>query len=147
MEIGLMSDRAKISGLDVGANLLGSKYFPEDLVTTCKAYDPKGILLGTSPLPKLPLADEERSRLTQVLASRGCLGGKKLLLCSGKEDKLVPYANTAPMARLLEDIGGVDMEDKVYEGVGHSFSAGMVEDAVKFLVKAVEDGPRERAKI
>lgn len=147
MEAGLMGDRAKNSKLDYGENFLGSKYFPDDLVATCKSYDPKGILLGTSSLPSLPLVDDERSRLSQILSSRGCLKGKRLLLCSGGEDKLVPYVNSAPMVRLLEDVGGVDVEDKVYEGVGHSFSAGMVEDAVRFLVGAVEDGPREKAKI
>lgn len=143
-----MSSRAKKAGLDCGdGGFLGSRYFPEDLVTACAKHDPKAILFGDAPLPTPPLPQGDRARLAKVLGARGLVGGKKLLLCSGADDKLVPYANGAPFVRLLEDVGGVNVEDKLYQGVGHSFSSAMVEDAVRFLVDAVQNGPRERARI
>jgi hypothetical protein len=145
--LGLMSARAKNSDLDCGNDFLGSKYFPSDLIGTCKAYDPKGLLFGSDALPALPMSDKERSRVAEILASRGCIRGKKLLLLSGADDKLVPHRHTVPVVKILESIGGVDVSDKLYEGVGHAFSGDMVEEAVRFLVSAVEKGPREKAKI
>ncbi|EEU45227.1 uncharacterized protein NECHADRAFT_41099 [Fusarium vanettenii 77-13-4] len=142
----LMSDRAAIAKLDCGANFIGSKYFPNDLVKTCLRYDPKALLFGTSPI------QSDQPRLKSTLDAR--VKEKRLLLCSGAEDVLVPYANSRPLATLLKDAvreggwydGGFVLEDRVYEGVGHRFSAAMVEDAVKFLVDAVQRGPRGRGK-
>lgn len=151
-----MRDRAKTSNLDLGegGKLLGSKYFPSDAAATCARYDPRGVIFGAdeSLLPEAPLPEAERERIRSILRERGCLpsaeGGraKKLLLCSGANDKLVPYANAVPFIRLIQDVGGVDLDDRLYEGVGHAFSAGMVEDAVKFLVDAVA-GTADKSKI
>ncbi|KAF7545805.1 hypothetical protein G7046_g9472 [Stylonectria norvegica] len=148
----LMSDRAKASSLDCGDTFLGSKYFPPSLINTCKTHDPKALLFGLAPTPDvLPLPPAEQARLRSVFDAR--IRGKSLLLCSGAEDELVPYANSRPLVRVLKDAvggwygdGGVVVDDRVYEGVGHRFSKGMVEDAVDFLVEAVERGPRERSK-
>lgn len=144
-----MSDRAKIANLDCGDAFLGSKYFPPDLITATLAHDPKGLLAGTSPLPGPPLSTAEQARLRPILDSR--VGGKRLLVCSGSQDKLVPCANSRSVVALLRDAvdgwyaeGGVTVDDRVYEGVGHSFCAEMVEDAVGFLVDAVAEGPRKR---
>ena len=55
-----MKDRARKSGLptfkaeDSGASFLGSPDFPPDLVRTCLANDPKGILFGTNEVPESP---------------------------------------------------------------------------------------------
>lgn len=91
--------------------------------------------------------------MRDILDSR--IRGKRLLVCSGANDRLVPYANSQPFLTLLKDAldgwysdAGVVLEDRVYEGVGHSFSKDMVQDAVAFLVNAVAEGPRRsRAKI
>ena len=143
----MMRARARNQHLDCGDEFFGSKYFPNDLVGCCKSHDPRGLLFGTSALPSKPLTPAERSRIAQILAARGCLRGKKLLLLSGADDKLVPHSFTTPMVKLLEEVGGVDVSDKLYKGVGHAFSADMVREAVRFLVGAVEQGPRERSKI
>ncbi|KAM0432271.1 hypothetical protein ACHAPT_004811 [Fusarium lateritium] len=143
----LMSDRAAIAKLDCGDNFIGSKYFPDDLVKTCLSYDPRALLFGTSPV------QPDQARLKPILDAR--VRGKRLLLCSGGDDVLVPYANSRPLATLLKEAAGergwydgsVVVEDRVYEGVGHRFNAAMVEDAVRFLVDAVERGPRGRGKI
>ncbi|KAH7148395.1 Alpha/Beta hydrolase protein [Dactylonectria macrodidyma] len=150
--MGLMEDRASSTGLEYGASFLGSKYFPPDVVATCLAQDPKAVLFGTSAVPPAPLMTSERSRLRPLLDSR--VRGKRLLLCSGAEDTLVPYANGKPVIDALKDAvgdeagwyreGRVVLEDRVYEGVGHRFSKDMVLDAVRFLVDAVEAGPRGR---
>ncbi|KAM0337240.1 hypothetical protein ACHAPQ_003340 [Fusarium lateritium] len=150
---GLLSDRAAQAKLDCGAAFVGSKYFPKDLTQTCKSHDPKALLFGTSPIPSSPLSATEQARLKTILDER--IRGKKLLLCSGGDDALVPYAKTKPFATLLKEAvgeqgwyrdGGVEMDDRVYEGVGHKFSVDMVEDAVRFLVNAVEKGPRGKSQ-
>ncbi|KAJ3529276.1 hypothetical protein NM208_g9838 [Fusarium decemcellulare] len=151
--MGLMSDRAGLAALDCGSSFIGSKYFPHDLVKTCLGRDPKALLFGTQSVPSSSLPAAEQARLKSVLDAR--VRGKKLLLCSGAEDALVPYANSRPLLKVLKEAvgeggwykdGGVVLDDRVYEGVGHRFSAAMVEDAVKFLVDAVEKGPRGKIK-
>ncbi|KAG9255722.1 Alpha/Beta hydrolase protein [Emericellopsis atlantica] len=144
--MGLMGDRAKRSDLDCGENFLGSQYFPRDLILVCEAHDPKGILFGTAALPSLPLSPEEKTRLRETLQSRGCLQGKKLLLCSGADDRLVPHRNSKRMVQILKELE-IDVDDRVYEGVGHAFSADMVQDAVAFLVQAVADGAQQNSRL
>lgn len=144
-----MSDRAKTSKLDCGDSFIGSKYFPPSLVETCTQNDPKALLFKTQPLPTLPLSTQEQARLRHIFDSR--IKGKRLLLCSGGADELVPYANAESFVKVLKDaVGGwyqdgrVVVDDRVYEGVGHRFNKDMVEDTVKFLINAVEAGPRKR---
>ncbi|KAF5018908.1 hypothetical protein F66182_9103 [Fusarium sp. NRRL 66182] len=147
----LLSDRAAQANLDCGAEFVGSKYFPKDLVETCALHDPKTLLFGTSPIPS-SISTAEKTRLGAILDAR--VRGKKLLLCSGGDDKLVPYANSKPFATFLKEAvseggwyeGGAEVDDRVYEGIGHKFSADMVEDAVRFLVDAVEKGPRGKGQ-
>lgn len=128
---------------------MGSKYFPADSIATIRKTDPKGILFGTGPIPSLPLSSAEQDRLRAILDGR--VRGKKLLLCSGGADDLVPYAHSQSFIRLLEDAaggwyadGGIEVDNRVYEGVGHKFAADMVNDAVAFLMRAVAEGPRHR---
>ncbi|KAK1479903.1 hypothetical protein CCUS01_00457 [Colletotrichum cuscutae] len=143
-----LSKLATFSAQDNGASFLGSRDFPPDLVASCLRHDPKGILFGTGAVPtpdSLTTEDnaEEQKRLRGVLDGLR-LHGKKFLVCSGGEDKLVPYAMSAPFLEFLTAAtgtwyrdAGVEVENKVYEGVGHAFSEGMVEDSVRFLVDAV----------
>ncbi|KAL0778267.1 hypothetical protein CaCOL14_005920 [Colletotrichum acutatum] len=165
----LLSDRARLSKLatfsaqDNGASFLGSRDFPSDLVTSCLRHDPKGILFGTGAVPEpgslTTENNEEQKRLRGVLDGLR-LHGRKFLVCSGGEDKLVPYAMSAPFVEFLTAAtgtwysdAGVEVENKVYEGVGHAFSEGMVEDSVRFLVDAVAGkdaggaGAGEKSKI
>lgn len=143
-----MSSRAEQAKLETGGSFMGSKYFPQSLVETCLANDPKGILFGTQPLPSLPLSSSEQGRLREILDRR--VRGKKLLLCSGGDDKLVPHANGKPVIDILKDASSsgwykeTSVDDRVYAGVGHSFSKDMVGDAVQFLVEAVARGPRDK---
>lgn len=148
-----MSGRAAGSKLDCGADFIGSKYFPKDLIDICSKHDPKAICFGTAPIPS-SLSSAEQTRLRAILDER--VKGKKLLLCSGGDDELVPYANTKEFSTLLKEAvgekgwyrdGGLEVDDRVYEGIGHKFSPKMVEDAVQFLVNAVEKGPRGKAHV
>lgn len=149
-----MSNRAEISNLEDGnTTFLGGKFFPQDLINTCLARDPKGILFGPSNngIPSLPLSSTEQGRLRTILDDR--IRGKKLLLCSGGADPLVPYDQSIPFLEVFKDAvtgwyadGGITVDDRVYEGIGHKFSADMVTDAVMFLVNAVAEGPRRKAE-
>lgn len=149
-----MRERARKSKLetwkaeDKGASFLGSKDFPPDLVATCLKFDPKGILVGTGSIPAS--LDGSEDAIKKVLDER--LVGKRLLLCSGADDRLVPYAKSEKFVRLLEDANktwyggsGFVLESKVYDGVGHSFSVAMVKDALRFIVEALVAKDRDMA--
>ncbi|KAL2266277.1 hypothetical protein VTJ83DRAFT_5629 [Remersonia thermophila] len=156
----LLTDRARLSKLstfsasDAGASFLGSKDFPPSLVESCKAHDPKGILFGTSPIPDPDggpggATAEQAAAAQKVLRER--LAGKKLLLCSGGADKLVPYRCSEPFMKWLKRAAaseGVLVDDRVYPGVGHVFGADMITDAVRFVVDAVAsaDGSSEETR-
>ncbi|KAH6630863.1 hypothetical protein B0J18DRAFT_114433 [Chaetomium sp. MPI-SDFR-AT-0129] len=149
----LMADRARLSKLptysaqDAGASFLGSRDFPPSLIQASQKYDPKAIFFGIDPIPDLssnstPSSNDETSRQRQILHTR--LANKKILLCSGAIDKLVPYRFSEPFVRWFKQATGVwwpeegvEVEDRVYEGVGHAFSAEMVRDAVQFVVGVV----------
>jgi hypothetical protein len=149
--LALLSNRARLSkretfkAQDEGSSFLGSKDFPRDIVRACLRYDPKGILFGTEAVQE-PESEEEKRRLKGLLDAR--IKGKKVLVCSGGDDKLVPYAMSKPFVGLLERAvgtwyadGGVTVVNKVYDGVGHAFSEGMVEDATAFLIEEIASAP------
>ncbi|PMB72157.1 hypothetical protein BM221_002257 [Beauveria bassiana] len=147
--INLMSSRAAAGNLVAkGSSFLGSRHFPASLVRICAAHDPKAMLFGTEPVPGLPLGDADRDRVRQVL-DRHRVAGKRLLLCSGGRDKLVPYAVGQSTVDVLKDASeswypGISVDSRVYKDVGHAFGKDMVTDAVAFLVDAVARGPREK---
>jgi hypothetical protein len=133
-----MSDRARLSKRKIftssnGAGFLGSKDFPNALVDSCKKWDPKGILFGTSEITTKP-----SDQLRQSFDSK--LRGKRILVCSGGADKLVPYHCSEPFLKFLKDAtggwykeGGLYVEDNVYPGVGHAYSTEMVKDTTRFV--------------
>lgn len=153
--MGLLSDRARLSrretfrAEDGGSSFLGSRDFPRDLVRACLRHDPKGILFGTGGVRDRGPEEKdegERDRLRGLLDAR--VRGKKVLVCSGGDDKLVPYKASAPFVGFLERAaetwyadGGMVVVNKVYDGVGHVFSPAMVEDAVAFLLNEVAAAP------
>lgn len=121
---------------------IGSKDFPPELVAACEKYDPKAMLFGTASVGGTP--EEARAALEKKVGSR--LDGKRFLVCSGEDDKLVPYARgkafiewfmqTAESWRKDHD---VSIENTVYPGVGHWFDEKMANDAIRFIVSHVED--------
>ncbi|KAH8902610.1 hypothetical protein BR93DRAFT_981961 [Coniochaeta sp. PMI_546] len=142
----LMRNRARLSKLatysndDGGASFAGSKDFPLALVEACKKLDPKGIVFGTSAVPAPGTTSEaEQKQLRAILDEK--VKGKKFLICSGADDKLVPYRCSQPFLDWCKDAirtwyadGNLYVEDNVYAGVGHTFSAEMVKDAIRFVV-------------
>ncbi|KAI8194556.1 hypothetical protein KHU50_011533 [Colletotrichum sp. SAR 10_65] len=151
------SKLATFSAEDAGASFLGSKDFPPDLVAACLRHDPKGILFGTGPMPTSAVSEAaEQQRLRGLLDAR--VRGKKFLVCSGGDDKLVPYSKAKPFVDFFQEATrtwyadrGVVFENIVYEGVGHAFSEGMIEDSCRFLLDVVngaaEKGAESRSKI
>jgi hypothetical protein len=147
-----MSDRARLSKLQTyissnGANFLGSKDFPSALVSSCKKWDPKGILFGTSETTSGP-----SEQLRQLLDLK--LKGKRILVCSGGADKLVPYHCSEPFLKFLKDAtggwykdGGLYVEDNVYPGVGHAYSEGMVKDTTRFVSDTLAGGLRPTSNL
>lgn len=137
-----MSDRARLSKLPTytssnGANFLTSKDFPQALISSAQKYDPKGIVFGTSDVNSNP-SQSEQKRIREILDAR--LKGKRILVCSGGDDKLVPYHCGKPFMEFLRSAstgwykdGNIQVEDNVYPGVGHAYSEGMVRDTVRFV--------------
>lgn len=141
-----MSDRARLSKLstfaaeDNGASFLGSHDFPAGLVDSCSRLDPKGIVFGTASAA-WPASEADQLQTRQTL--RAAVAGKSFLICSGADDKLVPYRCAEPFLNFFKRAAtqwsdvGFSVEDNVYPGTGHVFSAEMVRDAVRFIVDAV----------
>jgi len=140
---------------DGGASFLGSSDFPPSLVGACRRFDPSGILFGTGRPVWTPPADggdgahAERLRLEAQKIS-----GKRFLVCSGADDKLVPYGCSEPLLAYLKTAAkefptlNLTIQDNIYPGVGHVFSKEMVTDAVAFVVESVstlcaERGPED----
>lgn len=158
----LFTDRARKSKLatwkaeDNGRSFLGSKDFPPSLVAMALKCDPKGILFGTgevaNPTGASDDATAERARLRRILDER--LRGKRILLCSGADDKLVPYECAEDMVDFLRTAsetwyrdGDLVVDNRVYDGIGHVFAAPMIQDAVRFLTDTVaefDDAVNER---
>jgi pimeloyl-ACP methyl ester carboxylesterase len=135
------SKRSSFKAEDSGATFVGSKDFPNGLVASVLRLDPKGILFGMDSVVKSP-PEEDREALRRELDSR--IRGKKFLVCSGADDKLVPYGSSAPFLDFLAEAnrtffaeGNVYLRNKVYAGAGHTFSPAMAEDAMSFLVRVV----------
>ncbi|KAK3903103.1 hypothetical protein C8A05DRAFT_33184 [Staphylotrichum tortipilum] len=157
----LLTDRARLSKLatystaDSGASFLGSADFPPSLVASCANFDPKGIFFGPAAVPTGHAAPDAAVR--HVFRER--LRGKKFLLCSGGDDKLVPPRCGEAFVGWFKKAAGewfreerVEVDERVYAGVGHAFSAEMVVDAVRFVVEVVggaenAGGEEGRAKI
>jgi hypothetical protein len=137
-----MSDRAKLSKLETyissnGADFLGSKDFPKALISSVEKWDPRGLLFGTAEINPNP-SEKEQARLREILDSK--IKGKRVLVCSGGDDKLVPYNCAEPFMKFLKNAtcgwykdGNVYVEDNIYPGVGHAYSEGMVKDTTRFV--------------
>ncbi|PSR80564.1 hypothetical protein BD289DRAFT_346395, partial [Coniella lustricola] len=158
----LMADRARLTKLasydpeTKGAGFLGAAQFPPALVAQCARFDPKGIVFGTRDVPRLNTnssegvaADndkehqqQERERIRGVLDKH--VRGKKLLMCTGGDDKLVPWRCSEPFTDWFVDAaqtwyadGGLSVDNRIYPGRGHECSTEMVQDAARFVCEVV----------
>ncbi|KAI1308506.1 hypothetical protein F5Y03DRAFT_90597 [Xylaria venustula] len=142
----LMRDRARLSKLetftvDQGVSFLGSKDFPQALIRAVEKFDPKAIVFGAGEVStEPPVSDQDRLRV--ILDSR--IRGKKFQILSGGADKLVPYKAGQDFLEFFKNAtngwykdGNVHVEDNVYPGIGHEFSAEMREAAVRFVLDTV----------
>ena len=153
----LMSDRARKSKLKSwtssdppGSQFFGSPDFPQALLDTVELYDPASMLISV--LDKndedrlSSLSDAERERLKPIMEER--LGGRKILNMAGRSDKLVPYACGEPYLKFLKSAiapgswfsdKGTQLEDIVFDGVGHEFTPAMKARAVDFISDFLAD--------
>ncbi|KAG0645182.1 hypothetical protein D0Z07_9267 [Hyphodiscus hymeniophilus] len=152
----VMTDRARLSKLRSytkadGAEFLGSTDFPNALVASVKKWDPRGILFGTSDIQPYP-SESEQKYLRDILDAK--IKGKKVLVCSGGADKLVPYHCAEPFMGFLKNAtsgwykdGDVYVEDIVYPGVGHAYSSGMIKDTTRFVSDILAGSSTKASKI
>jgi pimeloyl-ACP methyl ester carboxylesterase len=157
----LMSDRARLSKLETwtkskppGANFLGSKDFPHGLIEALERYDPAGMLLGVrdrdeSFYDREPTEAEKKEILPLMEKT---FRGKRLLNMAGGADKLVPYECGEPFLRWLKKStaadgwfahGDVVVEDKIFDGVGHEMSSGMVPELHRFILETLDQASPE----
>jgi len=154
LRLGVMTDRARLSKLETytssnGVSFLGSKDFPKALISSVQKWDPRGLLFGISDIEPFP-SKTEQVRLRQILDSK--IKGKQILICSGGDDKLVPYHCAEPFIKFLKNAtsgwykdGNVYVEDNVYPGVGHAYSEGMVKDTTRFVSDVLARTPPKPA--
>lgn len=150
--VNLMSDRARLSKLPTwtnssprGSQFLGSKDFPPGLVEAVATWDPAGLLMGTArgEPGRKEISTFSKDAVARLMPTmKSCLQGKRILNLAGGADKLVPYRCAEPFLAWLKTAiakdgwfrdGGVQLEDIVFEGVGHEMSQGMVEEVLRFL--------------
>lgn len=124
-----------------GAGFLGSKDFPPALVSQCARFDPKGIVFGTDDVVEEP-SESQQAQLRQILDKH--VKGKRLLMTTGGDDKLVPWRCSKPFTNFFTKAAegwykdsGLVVDNRIYAGTGHECSPQMVVDAVKFVVEVV----------
>ncbi|MCJ1326387.1 hypothetical protein MMC10_003051 [Thelotrema lepadinum] len=155
----LMKDRARLTKLrswtetpSPGSAFVGSRDFPPDLVAAVEAYDPAGLFLGliaqrSSESYTREPSDEEKKTLIPLM--RQTLQGKRILNLSGKEDKLVPYAQSQPFLDWLKNAtcdgplgwfgnSEIVLRDLIFDGVGHAMTPAMVDEAINFIAESLE---------
>lgn len=156
-----MTDRAQLTKLasyqkssPQGGNFLGSKDFPQTLLTAVEKHDPASMTLAvglSDPKARDFFAREpnqaERDKLRPFLYE--ALSGKRLLNMSGGKDKLVPYRCSHAYVQWLENsvassgwLSNLDflMENIIFEEVGHAMSAGMAKTLDRFIVETLSKG-------
>ena len=153
----LMGDRARKSKRQTwtstkppGAQFFGSSDFPQGLLDTVELYDPASLLISVldkndeDRLSKI--SEAEKERLRPIMEAR--LGGRRILNMAGGSDKLVPYVCGKPFLDFLKNAiapggwfsdQGTQLEDIVYDGVGHEFTSAMKERAIKFISDILAD--------
>ena len=121
--------------------------------------DPKAIFFGTSDVVQAPSPAAAAATTTdeaaqsrahqQILHDR--LRGKRFLLCSGATDKLVAYERGEAFLTWFKDATGsrfrdegISVDDRLYPGVGHTFSAEMIVDAVEFVKEVVASADQQQ---
>ncbi|KAF7929660.1 hypothetical protein EAE99_004564 [Botrytis elliptica] len=155
----IMTDRARLSKRPTytstsppGISFQGSKDFPPALIRSLQKWDPASILFGSTPIPSSsPASPPAPSLYTPTLTQK--LSHKRILVCSGADDKLVPYHCSAPFLHFLKKAsdphtgwwkeGDLFLDDRVYPGVGHAFSKDMLGDTVKFVNETLAGKMRE----
>ncbi|RKF73708.1 putative alpha beta hydrolase fold-containing protein [Golovinomyces cichoracearum] len=144
----LMSNRAQRSGREsAGPNFLGSPDFPKSLMEVVQKRDPRGIFFGFEEVALDP-SDDDKKKLRDVLDSK--LRNKRILLCSGKNDNLVPYRCAEAFLAFLKNAstrwysdGNFHIDDRIYPGIGHTFSDDMLRDTVQFVIDTLNEGDGE----
>ena len=153
----LMGDRARKSKLKTwtssnppGSQFFGSPDFPQALLDTVELYDPASMLislLDKNDEDRLSnLSEAEKQRLRPIMEDR--LSGRKILNMAGRSDKLVPYVCGEPFLQFLKSAvapgswfsdQGVQLEDIVYDDVGHEFTPLMKDRAINFISDVLAD--------
>lgn len=136
----MLKDRARLSKRSTaGASFLGSSDFPAALVAQAAQFDPKAIVFGTADVP-VPSDDDSTRNILDAHVR-----GKRFLLCTGGDDKLVPWRCSEPFTRWFMNAAetwykdsGLRVDNRIYAGKGHECSDEMVLDAVRFLVAEVK---------
>ena len=155
--ITLMTNRARLSKRKAwlessppGATFLGSEDFPPGLIEAVERYDPAGLLLGevserSNESYEREPSEKQKIRLMPIMKSS--LQGKRILNLSGGADKLVPYKCGEPFLTWLKNAiapggwfedGGLEMEDIIFDGVGHEMSPEMLREALRFIVETLD---------
>ncbi|KAI9784287.1 MAG: hypothetical protein M1839_002348 [Geoglossum umbratile] len=133
-----------------GIGFIGSEDFPLALAAAVKKYDPAGLLMGPLYGDRLHQPSEQEIQRLRLLMQNH-LAGKKILSLSGGADKLVPYSCSEPFISFLSRAidkdggwfadGGVELTNKVFEGVKHEMTREMLQEAIEFVAYVLQLPP------
>lgn len=85
-------------------------------------------------LTKEMMPDSLRETVSRIDPKVENMQGKRILILSGKKDKLVPFAKGAAFVEKLRNVAGsVQVEE--YEGVGHRCTETMVGELSRFITR------------
>ena len=146
MEHRAMKSRLKAwrAAKDLGQTFVGSDRFPSSLLETITEWDPAQSLKDPAQAAKVAdgpsVVDTLAEQQWRVI--RGRLSDKRILNLAGAEDKLVPYHCSAPFLDFLKRArqaaishsDDFELQDKVYDGVGHNMTTEMIQDALDFIM-------------
>lgn len=127
-----------------GAEFFGSADFPRCLMDEVCRYDPARLFDVDGSWRE---ADPDKRRSLLPLMEKH-LQHKKIYCQFGAKDKLVPFGCSEPFLRWLQhavapggwfDGHNVLLKPEVFEGVGHAMTPEMVDQAVSFLVRSLDN--------
>jgi len=105
--------------------------------------DPRALFFGHADVSTADDAEQQQLEWKAMLDERG-MKGKRILVCSGADDRVVPFAHSRPFvdwlghaSRTWYGEGSMYVESKVYSGVGHALGLEMVQDALRFVVDSL----------
>lgn len=88
-------------------------------------------------MTKEMMPDSLRATIKRLDPKTANMSGKRILILSGKKDKLVPFDKGAAFVEELKAVAG-SVQVEIYDGVGHRCTEAMIEELSKFVSREMK---------